>query len=215
MASNLTTVDFLRELGRGDRRRQQQWGRRGCGGGHAGCGGVLHLGDACVSLGLVKHSLETLENKVQIVGVKLRDVTKQIVDVERRLRLANERHYYASAECLLLARLTALAGTVNVLLRYVIVLRYDRMKLEAIEETLNYTALARNSKQYFTNVLLTRLRQCDIMSERAQARLSDSAPPIDAICLANQYVDDEHHSIVGQLFAAFRIPEERDPDMMN
>ena len=56
-------------------------------------------------------------------------MTKQILDLERRLRLANERHYYASAECLLLARLTALAGTVNVLLRYVYVLRYDRMKL--------------------------------------------------------------------------------------
>ena len=56
-------------------------------------------------------------------------VTNQIVDLERRLRLANERHYYASAECLLLARLTALAGVVNVLLRYVLVLRYDRLKL--------------------------------------------------------------------------------------
>ena len=39
------------------------------------------------------------------------------------------------------------------------------------------------------------------MSERAQARLSDSAPPIDEICLANKYVDDEHYSIVPQLYS--------------
>ena len=71
MASNLTTIDFLRGLG-GDRRRQLERSRRGCGHGHADCGGVLHLGDACVSLGLVKHALDTLESKVQIVGVKLR-----------------------------------------------------------------------------------------------------------------------------------------------
>ena len=59
----------------------------------------------------------------------LKAVTNQVVDIERRLRLANEKHYYASAECLLLARLTTLAGTVNVLLRYILVLRYDRIKL--------------------------------------------------------------------------------------
>ena len=67
MASHLTTVDFLRGLG-ADRRRQQERGRRGC----ADCKGVLHLGDACVSLGLVEHALETLESKAQIVGVKLK-----------------------------------------------------------------------------------------------------------------------------------------------
>ena len=52
------------------------------------------------------------------------------------------------------------------------------------------------------------------MSERAQARLSDNAVPIDAICLANQYVHDEHHSIVHQLYVGI-LPEEEDPDMMN
>ena len=70
MAFNLTTVDFLRGLG-GDRRRQQERGRRGCGG-HGDCKGVFHLGDACVSLGLVEHALDTLESKAQIVGVKLK-----------------------------------------------------------------------------------------------------------------------------------------------
>ena len=70
MASNLTTVDFLRGLG-GDRRRRHDWTRRGCGG-HGDCKGVLHLGDACVSLGLVEHALETLKSKVEIVGVKLK-----------------------------------------------------------------------------------------------------------------------------------------------
>ena len=71
MASNFTTVDFLRGLG-GDRRRRHDRIRTGCGGGHGDCKGVLHLGDACVSLGLVEHALETLQSKVQIVGVKLK-----------------------------------------------------------------------------------------------------------------------------------------------
>lgn len=43
--------------------------------------------------------------------------------------------------------------------------------------------------------------QCEAMSERAQARLSDSAPPIDEICLANKYVDDENYSIVPRLYS--------------
>ena len=56
-------------------------------------------------------------------------MTNQILDIERRLRLVNESHYYASAECLLLARLTALASLVHSLLRYIMVLRYDKLKL--------------------------------------------------------------------------------------
>ena len=54
------------------------------------------------------------------------------------------------------------------------------------------------------------------MSERTQARLSDSAPPIDAICLANKYVNDEQYTLVSQdqLFAgAYAV--EPEPDMMN
>ena len=56
------------------------------------------------------------------------------------------------------------------------------------------------------------------MSERAQARLSDCAPPIDAICLANKYVNDEQYTLVShdQLFAGvLRDREEQEPDMMN
>ena len=54
------------------------------------------------------------------------------------------------------------------------------------------------------------------MSERAQARLSDCAPPIDAICLANKYVNDEQYTLVSedQLFAGAQTVEQ-EPDMMN
>jgi len=195
MATSLTTLDFLRGLCE----RNRHWynsgkcnKRRSCG--DADCG--IHLVSACVRYDQIEHLLKTLENKVQIVGVKLKAVTNQIVDIERRLRLANEKHYYASAECLLLARLTALAGVVNVLLRYVLVLRYDRLKLEAIKETLSFTTKVKDPR-----LLLRRLWQCEAMSERAQARLSDSAPPIDEICLANKYVDDENYSIVPRLYS--------------
>merc|ERR1712066_429105 len=187
------TIDFLRGLGE----RSRQWhNKRSCG--DAECD--IHLVSACIRQDQIEHLLKTLENKVQIVGVKLKAVTNQVVDIERRLRLANEKHYYASAECLL-ARLTTLAGTVNVLLRYILVLRYDRIKLEAIKETLSFTTKAKNRTHYYTALLLKRLWQCEAMSERAQVRLSDSAPPIDEICLANKYVDDEHYSIVPQLYS--------------
>ena len=65
MASSLTTIDFLRGLGE----RSRQWhNKRSCG--DAECG--IHLVSACIRQDQIEHLLKTLENKVQIVGVKLK-----------------------------------------------------------------------------------------------------------------------------------------------
>ena len=71
MASSLTTLDFLRGLCE----RNRHWynsgkcnKRRSCG--DADCG--IHLFSACVRYDQIEHLLKTLENKVQIVGIKLK-----------------------------------------------------------------------------------------------------------------------------------------------